>query len=89
MQLSPGEGNKLHIMENTNPSTNSERSVSLSHKHYLYISVLCCVFGIYVYLFQKVLYREFEVVRESMNSAITMKKTEVIDAVLNDFSEVN
>lgn len=35
------------------------------------------------------LYREFEVVRESMNSAITMNKTEVLDALLNDFSEVN
>ncbi|KAF7151545.1 hypothetical protein RHSIM_Rhsim02G0105100 [Rhododendron simsii] len=31
--------------------------------------------------------REFEVVRESMNSAITMNKTEVLDALLNDFSE--
>ncbi|THG21154.1 hypothetical protein TEA_009522 [Camellia sinensis var. sinensis] len=31
--------------------------------------------------------REFEVVRESMNSAISMNKTEVLDVVLNDFSE--
>ncbi|GFZ06348.1 malonyl-CoA decarboxylase family protein [Actinidia rufa] len=31
--------------------------------------------------------REFEVVRESMNSAISMNKTEVLDAVLNEFSE--
>lgn len=27
--------------------------------------------------------------RESMNSAISMNKTEVLDAVLNDFSAVN
>ncbi|XP_057463354.1 uncharacterized protein LOC130753358 [Actinidia eriantha] len=31
--------------------------------------------------------REFEVVRESMNSAISMNKTEVLDAILNEFSE--
>ncbi|XP_021295138.1 malonyl-CoA decarboxylase, mitochondrial isoform X2 [Herrania umbratica] len=31
--------------------------------------------------------RSFEVVRESMHSAISMNKTEVLDAVLNDFSE--
>ncbi|XP_059437756.1 uncharacterized protein LOC132170695 isoform X2 [Corylus avellana] len=30
--------------------------------------------------------REFELVRASMNSAISMNKTEVLDAVLNDFS---
>ncbi|XP_041023285.1 malonyl-CoA decarboxylase, mitochondrial isoform X1 [Juglans microcarpa x Juglans regia] len=30
--------------------------------------------------------REFELVRESMHSAISMNKTEVLDAVLNDFS---
>ncbi|KAK4588452.1 hypothetical protein RGQ29_019447 [Quercus rubra] len=31
--------------------------------------------------------REFELVRESMHSAISMNKTEVLDSVLNDFSE--
>ncbi|EOY28789.1 Malonyl-CoA decarboxylase family protein isoform 1 [Theobroma cacao] len=31
--------------------------------------------------------RSFEVVRDSMHSAISMNKTEVLDAVLNDFSE--
>lgn len=31
--------------------------------------------------------REFELVRESMHSAISMNKTDVLDAVLNDFSE--
>ncbi|XWS19372.1 hypothetical protein CRYUN_Cryun31cG0010000 [Craigia yunnanensis] len=31
--------------------------------------------------------RSFEVVRESMHSAISMNKTEVLDSVLNDFSE--
>lgn len=31
--------------------------------------------------------REFEVVRESMHSAISMNKTEVLDAVLSDFEE--
>ncbi|XAR65687.1 Malonyl-CoA decarboxylase [Bertholletia excelsa] len=31
--------------------------------------------------------REFEVVRESMHLAISMNKTEILDAVLNDFSE--
>ncbi|XP_062013553.1 uncharacterized protein LOC133729945 isoform X1 [Rosa rugosa] len=31
--------------------------------------------------------RDFEVVRESMHSAISMSKTEVLDSVLNDFSE--
>ncbi|KAK9268046.1 hypothetical protein L1049_010485 [Liquidambar formosana] len=30
---------------------------------------------------------QFELVRESMHSAISMNKTEVLDAVLNDFSE--
>lgn len=33
-------------------------------------------------------FREFELVRESMHSAISMNKTEVLDAVLNDFSSV-
>lgn len=32
--------------------------------------------------------REFERVRDSMRSAITMSKTEIVDTVLNDFSEV-
>lgn len=32
--------------------------------------------------------REFEHVRESMHSAISMNKTEVLDSALNDFSEV-
>ncbi|KAL0012268.1 hypothetical protein SO802_007376 [Lithocarpus litseifolius] len=31
--------------------------------------------------------REFELVRESMHSAISMNKTEVLDSVLNEFSE--
>ncbi|XP_075664207.1 uncharacterized protein LOC142633843 [Castanea sativa] len=31
--------------------------------------------------------REFELVREAMHSAISMNKTEVLDSVLNDFSE--
>lgn len=31
--------------------------------------------------------REFELVRESMHSAISMNKTEVLDTVLNDFSK--
>lgn len=31
--------------------------------------------------------REFSQVRESLHSAISMKKTEILDAVLNDFSE--
>ena len=34
------------------------------------------------------LIRSFEVVRESMHSAISMNKTEVLDSVLNDFLEV-
>lgn len=32
--------------------------------------------------------RAFELVKESMHSAISMNKTEVLDAVLNDFTEV-
>ncbi|KAK9935969.1 hypothetical protein M0R45_012839 [Rubus argutus] len=31
--------------------------------------------------------RDFELVRESMHSAISMSKTEILDSVLNDFSE--
>lgn len=31
--------------------------------------------------------RDFEVVRESMHSAISLSKTEILDSVLNDFSE--
>lgn len=34
------------------------------------------------------LFREFEFVRETMHSAISMNKTEVLDDVLNNFSEV-
>lgn len=33
--------------------------------------------------------REFEQVKESMHSAISMNKTEILDAVLSDFSEVD
>lgn len=41
------------------------------------------------FFFWLVHYREFELVRESMHSAISMNKTEVLDTVLNDFSKVD
>lgn len=33
-------------------------------------------------------YRDFDAVRESMHSAISLNKAEVLDVVLDDFSEV-
>lgn len=39
--------------------------------------------------FHQLSFREFEQVRESMHSAISMNKTEILDAALSDFSEVN
>jgi hypothetical protein len=51
--------------------------------------VLVVDFSFYFILFVFIFYREFELVRESMHSAISMNKAEVLDAVLNDFSAVN
>lgn len=36
-----------------------------------------------------IFFREFEQVKESMHSAISMNKTEILDAVLSDFTEVD
>lgn len=61
-------------------------------------SMLFCSYNFinfeFIYLLKVLLYliivigREFEHVRESMRLAISMNKTEVLDTVLNDFSEV-
>lgn len=50
-----------------------------------------CFFAIsfsVIYVLFWLIHREFKRVRASMHSAISMNKTEVLDDVLNNFSEV-
>jgi hypothetical protein len=68
----------MNSQGNQSASSNTERSVLIYTVQTLVIVVDFSL-----------LYREFELVRASMNSAISMNKTEVLDAVLNDFSAVN
>lgn len=80
------------ITERAKPSANefSRKPIRFEQHHkvhsYIYCSNACYCCWIYLFIFFN---REFELVRESMNSAISMNKTEVLDAVLNDFSAVN
>lgn len=88
---SPGEGNSA-----PNGSGNSERFLFDSFFHILGICMIMNIFffcllllNLFIYLcVDWFIHREFQRVHDSMHSAISMNKTEVLDDVLNNFSEV-
>jgi len=54
----------------------------------IYDHVLLLVNMLFICLFIDFIYSEFKRVHASMHSAISLNKTEVLDDVLNNFSEV-
>lgn len=92
--LSNSQGNQpaanvaRHATGDRNGELNKQRSLFFISKSCSSFTILNAVRQSSLNLDILSLIRSFEVVRASMHLAISMNKTEVLDSVLNDFSEV-